>query len=629
MPSIYRHLGPSELLPRYIFAENLYQRRRVLELNSVAATNGQSAQFLVSRGAKSVVAADADVQAVTEAQKTYSDASLRFRSDSLDDLESASFDLILASDLSIYLKSPQALQEILRLLAKDGTLLGGLRNPSGLALANLLETDASTSWPTYGRLMDSLTPHFKCIEVATQSPLLGYQLAFERSDGLQVDGTLSGATEAAYYVVLASAEPIRPLDPTWVQLPVEPLAFTHDKLDEANRRARDWQARHDTQKEVSSKAEAARELESSRIGTLNSELTLARAQIDQLSAQIALSPNNDECQRSVDALVTEVAALKLQLEGSFQREAEAVSQVTALKSRIQAADDASWRTAATVTAAAEALRAEQAKRAELEVQVNQMIAKVEELRRREVDALSKAADLESQLGMLQNRVDRQTRESESATEREKQWRAKADETSQKLVSATEKIDSLEAKIRALESDLREQGARHRRLEAEYSIAIDTARQRVTALETERDLLTKDLNLAHSERESERRAMHLQVETQRRDFAAMNSERVREREAAAVERIRLENQLAQQQVRFEMLQSDLTESKRQLGSVLGELQGARDLLGQRIAQIETDRTRLNSRAPLTQKTGVEVGDIEKLPADSAAAEALELVDLKVP
>ena len=48
----FRRLGVSELLPRYIFAESLFVRRRVLEVGAVAATGGASAEFLVSRGAE-------------------------------------------------------------------------------------------------------------------------------------------------------------------------------------------------------------------------------------------------------------------------------------------------------------------------------------------------------------------------------------------------------------------------------------------------------------------------------------------------------------------------------------------------------------------------------------------------
>jgi predicted nicotinamide N-methyase len=70
MSGTFKLLGQSELLPRYIFAESLFARRRVLEIGAVASTLGQSARFLSTRGARIVVAADADLQAVASARRS-------------------------------------------------------------------------------------------------------------------------------------------------------------------------------------------------------------------------------------------------------------------------------------------------------------------------------------------------------------------------------------------------------------------------------------------------------------------------------------------------------------------------------------------------------------------------------
>ncbi|HLT31759.1 MAG TPA: hypothetical protein VK013_17110, partial [Myxococcaceae bacterium] len=69
MTPSFRRLGPSELLPRYIFAEGLLARRRVLEIGAVATTGGTSARFLLTRGARLVLAADEDAAAIAEAQR--------------------------------------------------------------------------------------------------------------------------------------------------------------------------------------------------------------------------------------------------------------------------------------------------------------------------------------------------------------------------------------------------------------------------------------------------------------------------------------------------------------------------------------------------------------------------------
>src|SRR5690349_6937993 len=99
MEPAFRQLGQSELLPRYIFAESLFVRRRVLEVGAVASTSGQSASFLATRGARYVLACDADLAAVEQAQQKYGNDTLRFRANVFDDLEPASFDLVIVADL--------------------------------------------------------------------------------------------------------------------------------------------------------------------------------------------------------------------------------------------------------------------------------------------------------------------------------------------------------------------------------------------------------------------------------------------------------------------------------------------------------------------------------------------------
>src|SRR5215472_12991891 len=137
MNSTFRRLGPSELLPRYIFAEPLFADRSVLEIGAVASTGGRSAQFLSARGARSVLACDSDLGAVDAAQRALGGPDLHFRANVFDDLGSGSFDVALVADLSDYVRSPDLIRELRRLLGDAGFLLGGLRNPAGLALAQL------------------------------------------------------------------------------------------------------------------------------------------------------------------------------------------------------------------------------------------------------------------------------------------------------------------------------------------------------------------------------------------------------------------------------------------------------------------------------------------------------------
>ena len=137
----FRRLGQSELLPRYIFAESLFVRRRVLEIGAVASTGGRSAQFLAERGARQVLACDDDVVAVEEAQKAYGSGAVRFRAAIFDDLELHSFDLVIVADFARYVRAPELMKELAQLVAKNGYLLGGLRNPAGLSLSQLLDPE--------------------------------------------------------------------------------------------------------------------------------------------------------------------------------------------------------------------------------------------------------------------------------------------------------------------------------------------------------------------------------------------------------------------------------------------------------------------------------------------------------
>jgi len=226
MNSTFRRLGPSELLPRYIFAEPLFADRSVLEIGAVASTGGRSAQFLSARGARSVLACDADLGAVDAAQKAFASPDLGYRAEAFEDLRAGSFDLVLIADLAQCVRRPELLHEVRRLLVDQGFLFGGLRNPAGLSLSQLVEPEPSEDAITHEQLVDVLAPCFSHLHIATQSPVLGYQLAFEHGEGLRVDGTLASTGEAAYFVVAAGQRPCPLFEPTWVQLPPEPLAYT-------------------------------------------------------------------------------------------------------------------------------------------------------------------------------------------------------------------------------------------------------------------------------------------------------------------------------------------------------------------------------------------------------------------
>ncbi|MBL8949798.1 MAG: methyltransferase domain-containing protein, partial [Myxococcaceae bacterium] len=334
MSATFKTLGQSELLPRYIFAESLYARRRVLEVGAVASTLGQSARFLSTRGARIVVAADSDLGAVQDAQSRLAGPNLRFRAPVFDDLDAGSFDLVIVADLAAYVRAPELLKDLVRLVAKSGYLMGGLRNPAGLALANVMESEGVEAPPTYGQLLDALSAHFRSIEVATQSPVLGYQLAFEKGEGLQVDGSLAGTAEAAYYVVLAGNEPVRFFDPTWVQLPPEPLAFTGGKLEEASGRARNWQARSDRLKDALTKSKDEVSRRESELREIREQLEGSREAIARLTAQLESVTDRPKETRAADELTNKIRRLEAELVVARERASDSEGRVQAMREEV-------------------------------------------------------------------------------------------------------------------------------------------------------------------------------------------------------------------------------------------------------------------------------------------------------
>ena len=365
----FRRLGQSELLPRYIFAESLFARRRVLEIGAVASTLGQSARFLSTRGARVVVAADADLAAVQEAQARLGGANLRFRPPVFDDFEGGSFDLVIVADLATYVRAPELLRELARLVAKNGYLMGGLRNPAGLALSTISDPEEADAPPTYGQLLDALTSHFNSIEVATQSPVLGYQIAFERGEGLQVDGSLAGHSEAAYYVVLAGQEPVRNFDPTWVQLPPEPLAFTGGRLEDASRRATEWRDRSTRLKEVLATKTTELTSREGELREMTAQLESAKDGVSRLTAQLETAREAPETLRERDDLASRIRRVEAELTVARERASDAEGRAAAARGELEAFQRAQKDSALQTLAAQELARLERARREEVAAQL--------------------------------------------------------------------------------------------------------------------------------------------------------------------------------------------------------------------------------------------------------------------
>ncbi|MGO9063893.1 MAG: hypothetical protein ACLQIH_04015 [Myxococcaceae bacterium] len=533
----FRRLGVSELLPRYIFAESLFVRRRVLEVGAVAATAGASAQFLLERGARVVLACDDDLQAVADAQSRLGSANLRFRATVFDDLPPGGFDLVLVADLAPWVRAPELLRELVAQVSPTGTLVGGLRNPAGLSLAQLMEPDAEGAPPTYGQALDALSAHFRSVEVATQSPLLGYQLAFERSEGLQVDGTLAGTGEAAYFVVMASQDPHRPVDPTWVQLPPAPLAFTGNRLDEVATRAREWEERSRRLKESLERTRADSDELKSTLSRTREAQERAEEEARRWQAQAESRERHPLQPLAQDELAARVRRLEAESRAAQERASEAERLLGVQRAQLEAIHQDERQGLAQVLAAQESVRLERARREELTRLLDdartKLTAAYEELRGvREELAQLRAAEAGSV--PAQAALDRRAVEERLAQARERELRL-AEQHSTALAAieslqgtaATERAraEALEQRVVWLEAE---------RARAERAAESDAARLRAMQ---QRAAVSPAASLEQSAEHTEVEALRDSVERQKSRAAVAEAQ---ERQArATVERLEAE------------------------------------------------------------------------------------------
>ena len=631
----FRRLGVSELLPRYIFAESLFIRRRVLEVGAVSTTAGASAEFLLQRGARVVLACDDDLQAVAEAQNRLGSANLRFRAAIFDDLPPGGFDLVLVADLAPWVRAPELLKELVAQVSPTGSLLGGLRNPGGLALAQLMEPDAEGAPPTYGQALDALSAHFRSVEVATQSPLLGYQLAFEKSEGLQVDGSLAGSGEAAYFVVLASQDAHRPVDPTWVQLPPAPLAFTGNRLDEVSTRAREWEERSRRLKESLESARRDSDALKGELAQTRERQERAEEEARRWQAQTESRERHPLQPLAQDELAARVRRLEAEARGALERASEAERLLGVKRAELEAVHLDERQGMAQVLAAQESVRLERARRDEvtrlLDDARSKLTAAYEELRGvREELVQMRAADVA--FAPAQGALERPTVEERLAQARERELRL-AEQHSTAL-AAIESLQGTAATERARAEALEQRVVwmEAERARAERAAESDAARLRAMqqkAQETPAALLAESAEhtelaaLRDSlERLSARAAVTEAQEKQARGLAdRLESELAEARQAILApfteELEGLRRSSAEASVRVEAAEAQAAAFRLRLA----EVEGARQRVEEQASALQEEGANLREEARTQALAEVESLRGELHAARTAAAEAI--------
>ncbi|HLL81172.1 MAG TPA: hypothetical protein VK420_00920 [Longimicrobium sp.] len=526
MNPTFRMLGRSELLPRYIFAESLFVHRRVLELGAVASTQGESALFLLSRGARWVVACDADLSAVEQAQKKHGRDDLRYRADVIEDLEHGGYDVIFIADLAPYVGHPEKLAEVFKRLARGGYLVGGLRNMAGLALAQLMDHEDRDPVPTYGQLLDALSPHFPSVQVATQSPLLGYQLAMEGSDGLDVDGSLVGGSEASYFVVLAGADALEAFETTWVQLPPEPLAYTAGKLDESYQRTRSMEERGHNLKDALEQTRADLAQRIAQLSETTLEVDRLREEVARLTEEAARAQRSPGDERERD---TWAARLKRQEDELLEAKAllaDSDAKLAAARAEVERIRRAQQESAAQALAAQELARQDRTRRQEVSAQLEETRGKLavmqEEARasgERLAQARAEAERLKSELSLVGAAPVVSPEEREAARQREL---ALAEQRSLALAEAEvlrAELEKLEAKRAAAEQQRLVESQERARLERELEADRAAAKDAREALAREKAALEEAL----AARDAEKRGLDTELTWARTEAQRLTSE----------------------------------------------------------------------------------------------------------
>lgn len=449
-PAFYHPLGPSEILPRYAYLGGLVAGARVLELGAVAASGGRTAAQLRELGARLVLAVDVSAEAIDRARRTYSsDPELRFRAASAEELADETFDVVAVADLAPYLRDPRGLDSLARLVAPGGRLVGGLRNPAGVALARLAAEEEGPPPPTFGQLSAALRERFASVEIASQSPLFGYALAPLAPQGepeLAVDGSLLDVEECAYFLAVCGQEPSGALsEHALVALPSAPLAVAAGQRAELAERLLRAEAEG---------AQARAELAPAQAAKAELELTLAqvRQELDEERALTAQERSRarraeeraDRLERAPSAgppPEAETGRLRESLAALGRRVDNAEAERDALAQRLEAE-----------LARSRALDELAARRAAAEAELR---AEVEALKAALAEANARAPQLGEALEEARARAGRLERDVETVSGLEHSARARAEKAEAELAVARAQIAELEDEAQVLERSLAE------------------------------------------------------------------------------------------------------------------------------------------------------------------------------
>jgi flagellar biosynthesis chaperone FliJ len=447
---------PSMVLAAY--AEPLVDGRRVIVFGD---SSSGLAEHLLARGARLVHVYDPDAMRVAEAATRNSSRNVSYGplAEGALAVRDGAFDVGLVENLAAVGDPASALRRLRRALGPRAAALVALPNPD--VQVRLLPSGPTGPLDYYG-LYDLVAAQFEHVRMLGQAPFVGYAVADFGAGGVpepSLDSAFvpGGAEEPEWFMALASSISIQLDEFAVVQLPFRqalPASQTRELEAELGRvraaelRARDRMASLEAEQTAlieRSRAQGKSELDRAQIGELKQQLEQRDQWIQELETRLTIA----------DARADEAQS---ELEEQRERSARSADPRPA---RVDAGSDPARRQVDSLRRELESLRREldsviverDAGRGERDALVAERdgIRAELEARRREL------------LELRQMLADRDAR-----------------------IAALIQVDEEDAELQALESLLRERGARIRTLEAELREVERFGRQLVLELETARE-----------------------------------------------------------------------------------------------------------------------------------------------
>ncbi|HSN91545.1 MAG TPA: methyltransferase domain-containing protein [Anaeromyxobacteraceae bacterium] len=638
MVNFYARNGAGDLLARYSFIEPLLTGRRVLEVGAAAATEGATALFLAERGAAAVLSVDEPSEALDAAREAARHPFVQVRPGRAEELPRGAFDIVLVTDGTTLAADPARVSALKGLLARGGYLVAAIPVAGTAGLSDLAGEPPAPEPPAYETFVGSLGDQFPIVEVATQSPTVGWVVAMssgEEEPEISIDGGLAGDPEAAYYVAVCGDAPSGLAGLTVVALPPRPLLDTvRERLGEGDVRERLEALRAAAERAPQLEAELEAERESAfelraEVDRREAAAQAAAAELEQRKAAAA------EVEAALQGARSESQAARSALDAALERAVAAEGRVAELEESLEARGRA-----------ASSLEEELARAREEagEARVEADLARGEAEQMREAAARAEAgtagnaersAALEAEIEALRHEREAALGERAAAEAERDGLRAELEaeraagdgakpEEAQRLASEVARLEEAAAEAtsvrEALEAQLAEMAAR---VEAE-----EERRRMAEAREAEARALHEQAAeaTAVTDRSDEIAALRRQVEEYARAVSASEMALLAARnaaEAAQAQAAELEAEL--QAIRWEKDEIEQRlEAAQQVGAIgsAGEVARLREELGQKGSELEELRAKVArlEAAPEARPAGLPDAAAPEAAAGPPAGEA---------